>query len=214
MKIGISTVQKKEVTYTNIEPGKYTFKVKSCNNDRVWNDIPNKITINIIPPWYKRTITHFITILSLFLFILILIKVRTQHLELQQTILQHEVNKKTKELQESNRKLKTQAEYLTDLNNRLEKRQYKIEKQSSAIKKQSKDLKIANENLKILNETKNRLFSIISHDLISPFHSILGLTEILKDENNSLDSEEIKLVTHKVNSSAQRVFNLLQNLLI
>ncbi len=205
---------KREVTYTNIEPGEYIFKVKSSNNDAVWNKTPNEIIINIIPPWYKRPVTHFITVALLLLFVFILIKIRTRHLKLQQTILQREVNEKTKELVESNQELQTQAEYLTDLNLRLEKRQMKIEKQSVILKEQSKDLKKANENLKVLNETKNRLFSIISHDLISPFNSILGLTEVLKDENTLLDSNEIKLVTHKVNSSAQRVFNLLQNLLI
>ncbi len=210
----ISNGSKREVTYTNIEPGKYIFKVKSCNNDGIWNKIPRELIINITPPWYKYPITIYSALFTLLLFIFLLIKIRTRHLKLQQKVLQHQVDIKTRELVESNNELQTQAEYLTDLNQRLDKRRSKIEKQSIILKDQSKNLSKANQDLKILNETKDRLFSIISHDLISPFNSILGLTEILKDENTILNPEETRLLTHKVNSSAQRVYNLLQNLLI
>ncbi|MCW3787429.1 ligand-binding sensor domain-containing protein [Plebeiibacterium sediminum] len=205
---------KKEVTYTNIAPGKYTFKVKSCNNDGVWNNKPKELIINIIPPWYKRAVTHYVVVLILVVLIFILVKIRTRHLEIQQHILQRQVNDKTKELVESNNELQTQAEYLLELNEKLEERQTKIERQSAILKSQAQNLSKANKELKVLNETKDRLFSIISHDLISPFNSILGLTELLKDDSAEINPKEQKLLAHKINSSAQRVFNLLQNLLI
>ncbi len=210
----IKNVAKKEVTYTNIAPGKYIFKVKSCNNDGVWNNTPKQLSINIIPPWYKRPITHYSVVIILIVLIFILVKIRTRHLEIQQHILQRQVEEKTKELVESNNELQTQAEYLLELNQKLEERQTKIESQSTILKTQSHNLSKANKELKVLNETKDRLFSIISHDLISPFNSILGLTELLKDASTEMNPKEQNLLAHKINSSAQRVFNLLQNLLI
>src|SRR5690606_24166903 len=44
---------KRTATYTNIDPGKYTFKVKGSNDDGYWNETGVAINITIIPPYYK-----------------------------------------------------------------------------------------------------------------------------------------------------------------
>ena len=41
------------VAYTNIDPGKYTFRVRGTNNDGVWNEEGTSITIIINPPWWR-----------------------------------------------------------------------------------------------------------------------------------------------------------------
>jgi ligand-binding sensor domain-containing protein/tRNA A-37 threonylcarbamoyl transferase component Bud32 len=41
------------VTYTNLDPGKYTFRVKGSNNDNVWNEEGAAITIIVTPPFWK-----------------------------------------------------------------------------------------------------------------------------------------------------------------
>jgi len=42
-----------KATYTNLDPGTYTFRVKAANNDGVWNKEGKTLTIIITPPWYK-----------------------------------------------------------------------------------------------------------------------------------------------------------------
>lgn len=44
---------KRDVTYTNIDPGKYIFRIKASNNDGIWNEEGKSITINILPPFWK-----------------------------------------------------------------------------------------------------------------------------------------------------------------
>lgn len=39
-------------TYTNLDPGRYLFKVQGSNNDEIWNDHGAFINIVILPPWY------------------------------------------------------------------------------------------------------------------------------------------------------------------
>lgn len=39
-------------TYTNIDPGTYTFTVKGSNNDGVWNENGASFQLTILPPWY------------------------------------------------------------------------------------------------------------------------------------------------------------------
>ncbi len=48
-----SVSNQSSATYTNIPPGNYTFKVKACNNDGVWNNEGTSFEINIMPPPWK-----------------------------------------------------------------------------------------------------------------------------------------------------------------
>jgi PAS domain S-box-containing protein len=74
-------------------------------------------------------------------------------------------------------------------------------------------LKKSNEELKKLNTTKDRLFSIIAHDLKSPFQSLLGFSEALATEIETLSHEEIILFSKGLNDSLINLYGLLENLL-
>jgi PAS domain S-box-containing protein len=74
-------------------------------------------------------------------------------------------------------------------------------------------LKINEEKLKQLNATKDKLFSIIAHDLRSPFNSILGFSQHLRENIRNYKVEESEKYLDTINSSAQFTFNLLINLL-
>jgi signal transduction histidine kinase len=73
------------------------------------------------------------------------------------------------------------------------------------------------ENRKLLvdsNKTIKKTFSIISHDLRTPFNAILGLFQFLNREIDSLSKEEIKKSLKRIEQAAQNNFNLTQKLLI
>ncbi|HZY39266.1 MAG TPA: two-component regulator propeller domain-containing protein [Mucilaginibacter sp.] len=42
------------VSYANLDEGTYTFYVKACNNEGVWNNTPAKFTLIIAPPFWHR----------------------------------------------------------------------------------------------------------------------------------------------------------------
>jgi PAS domain S-box-containing protein len=68
-------------------------------------------------------------------------------------------------------------------------------------------------HLKQLNAEKDKLFSIIAHDLRSPFNSFLMLTEMLMDDSLPLNAEEAKKLTASMYKSAFNLYDLLENLL-
>lgn len=72
---------------------------------------------------------------------------------------------------------------------------------------------LAKEELEKLNQEKNKFFSIIAHDLRSPFTSLLGFTALLEQRVSQLSPEKIKEYAETINASATRVFKLLENLL-
>ena len=82
------------------------------------------------------------------------------------------------------------------------------------IKKINGMLEESNQQLKITNATKDKFFSIIAHDLRSPFNAILGFSELIKHEvNSSNNAEMIGEYNANINESAQSLFTLLENLL-
>lgn len=67
--------------------------------------------------------------------------------------------------------------------------------------------------LEHLNTTKDKFFSIISHDLRSPFNSILGLSNILQEDVKIKDYSSIETYAEIIHQSSQKAMDLLLNLI-
>ena len=62
-------------------------------------------------------------------------------------------------------------------------------------------------------KVKNKLFSIISHDLKSPFTALLGMTTLMTTMEDRLDKEELVEYAKDVHDAGEHMFELVQNLL-
>ena len=74
------------------------------------------------------------------------------------------------------------------------------------------ELKRSAEELKKLNETKDRFLSIISHDLRTPFNSILGYTDILLSKRNLQEEKSVEYIRF-IQESAKNMLALVNSLL-
>ena len=74
-------------------------------------------------------------------------------------------------------------------------------------------LKKYSEDLQKSNSSKDKFFSIISHDLRNPFNSLLGFSELLANNIEDLTEDEIKESAKSLHRTATNLFNLLTNLL-
>jgi len=68
-------------------------------------------------------------------------------------------------------------------------------------------------SLRELNVSKDKFFSIISHDLKGPYQGLLSILDLLIREYDNLDDEEKKDIFIKIRNSSQKTYNLLDNLL-
>jgi PAS domain S-box-containing protein len=69
------------------------------------------------------------------------------------------------------------------------------------------------DKLSVLNQSKDKLFSLISHDLRSPFNSLLGFSEILATEYDLLTNDEIKEYLNVIYESSKNLYGMTNNLL-
>lgn len=70
-----------------------------------------------------------------------------------------------------------------------------------------------NEELQKINGEKDKFFSIIAHDLRSPFNGFLGLTEIMAEGLERMTLDEIQSIAVAMRNSAANLYRLLGNLL-
>jgi ligand-binding sensor domain-containing protein/signal transduction histidine kinase len=189
----------RHITYTNLDPGEYTLKIKASNNDGFWNEEGISIYIYIVPHFWMTLWFKLLIALLLIMAILYGIKLRVRSLRNQKSNLEFQVSNRTKQILAQKHEIEGQAKQLQIANKEITEINKEVERANSVIKKKNDELyKINNsleqkveERTKELKEVVDELDQFIhrtSHDLRGPISSIMGLDFIvhkeIKDESS------------------------------
>ncbi|MCK9211055.1 MAG: tetratricopeptide repeat-containing sensor histidine kinase [Ignavibacteriaceae bacterium] len=99
------------------------------------------------------------------------------------------------------------------MNNKRKKINLLLQEKNLLIEGQSKEIKLKNVELLELNEAKEKLFSIIAHDLRSPFNTLINIAIMLKEDYHEFsDDERLEYIT-AFEETAIKTFELVENLL-
>lgn len=90
----------------------------------------------------------------------------------------------------------------------LKGRQYII-----SISRDISERKKMEESLRESNAEKDKFFSILAHDLRSPFNAFLGFTQLMAEELPSMTLDQIQQIAVRMRKSATNLYGLLENLL-
>lgn len=88
-----------------------------------------------------------------------------------------------------------------------------IKQQQQKLIRQYDELKYYSDELKESNAAKDKLFSVVAHDLKTPFNSTLGLTKILAEDIEVLSPPELKQLMRTLYRESMLSYELLNNLL-
>lgn len=80
-------------------------------------------------------------------------------------------------------------------------------------KQAEEEINLKNRELQEINAEKDKFFSILAHDLRSPFNALLGYTELLDEEFASLSPGDIATAIGNLRKSSLNLYRLLENLL-
>lgn len=97
----------RSATYTNLNPGTYTFRVKGSNNDNVWNEEGASITIIITPPFWKTWWFNSVVVTTVLLILYFIYYWRVNRIRNKNILLEETVKQRTRELKEANEQLET-----------------------------------------------------------------------------------------------------------
>ena len=89
----------------------------------------------------------------------------------------------------------------------------KLRFQSQELLELNERLKQQTKELEELNATKDKFFTIIAHDLKSPFNSIMGFSEMLVEQVRDKTYDGIEQYANIILDSSQRALDLLMNLM-
>ncbi|MDP4207800.1 MAG: two-component regulator propeller domain-containing protein [Bacteroidota bacterium] len=208
------------ITYTNLDPGEYIFKVKAASNDGQWNNPETRLSIKILPPWWRSWWLYFIVLVIVVTLVYSIYFLRLTIYRNQQANLTKLVKQRTHELLQTN-------ELLLDRQTKIEEQSEELKAQTESLKKindllldkqkviqsQADELQKTNQELSLQMSTKDRLLSIIAHDLRNPFHVVGGFAEVLQRDLNKLPEDKVRRFLALMQSSTMNANNLLENLL-
>jgi hypothetical protein len=105
-----------KATYTNLDHGKYMFRVKASNNDGIWCSEPTSLSVIIKPPywqtwWFKLLVIVFVLALTL-----MFIELRLHSIKAQRDILEKKVQERTAQIVNQKDQIETQATKIREMN--------------------------------------------------------------------------------------------------
>ena len=156
-----------------------------------WSDI-SRIDFAIIPPWYKRWWALLLYVFLAFFVVYTSSRLYAEKLRKENLRLESIVTDRTVELKKRNEELVSSKQLIEEKNAVLE------------------NLLI---ELRELNATKDKMFSIISHDLKNPFSTIMGFSRLLVEDLDSMRRDEINDFISRIDHTARSTYDLLENLL-
>ncbi|MBN2103625.1 GHKL domain-containing protein [bacterium] len=172
-------------TYTNLNPGQYTFLVKASNNDGFWNENGAALNIYIRPPfwltWWFRLLMIFLLGLSVYG----MVEYRTYGMKKQRKILERQVQERTHDLEVAN--------------NELEAQKRQIETHANALKRSNEDLE--------------QFAYAASHDLQEPLRMISAYAGLLERKLHEQMDKEGKEFFFYMIDGAKRMQILIHDLL-
>ncbi|MFW5804182.1 MAG: sensor histidine kinase, partial [bacterium] len=139
----------------------------------------------------------------------ILYKQRKVHVEMQK----EELRLQAENMMEVNRLLKESKDEILKQKDEYQLQNENMQEVNLLLREKQEEVQAQAEQLRKLNTTKDKLFSIIAHDLKNPFFAINNLARMINDQFDQLDDKQKKDLIGTLSEASGNAYDLMNKLL-
>lgn len=209
--------------YTNLEPGKYKFKVTEVNGkNSVDFSKGASVSIVIETPFYQLNLFRIGVVFFIVLLLILIYQIKVSNIKKHKIVLQYKVDERTKELTSANdlllkrneeindhrENLVTQHEKIVNQNKELEVHRSGLEEKVEA---RTKELLEAKEKAEESDRLKSAFLANMSHEIRTPLNAVVGFSHLLND--NDLDEESRKMFVHQITKNTDDLLFLVDDII-
>ncbi|MBI3005401.1 MAG: hypothetical protein HYY49_08290 [Ignavibacteriales bacterium] len=190
---------RRTVSYNNLSPGDYRFRVKAANIDGVWNQEGATMTLTLKPFFYQTKVFYGVSFILLAAGAIILYTRRVRRFVERNIELERKVTERTQETLVQKRALERTNEELSNLLHRLEEKSRLLE-----------EAKIRAEEA---NNAKSQFLANVSHELRTPLNSVIGFANVLlKNKRTTIDPREV-LYLERILENGKHLLDIINQIL-
>lgn len=183
-------------TYTNLDPGTYTFRVRAVNRDGVASRSAAVLAFYQAPFFYQTAWFYGLCLFGLAALVTGAFRLRVRHLKRRKRELERQVDDRTRELKTLNKHLEQRVD--AQLQTILQERE--------AYEAQ---LRTEKERAEEAARLKSAILNNVSHELRTPMTGILGYSDLLIDEGD----DTVERFARKIHESGERLMETLNAIL-
>jgi len=172
--------------FTDLHPGKYKLDIKSTNSNGIWNTNYTSLSVRVMPPWYMTWYFRIGSILFVVLGAFTYYRFQLNKARARSAMLEVKVKERTKTIEESKKE---------------------IEHQAGVISSQNTDLQA-------LNKLKDKILSILSHDIKTPLESLSYIVNVFDIDALMSDKSTLQEYMTLIQKDLGNVQSLLKNILV
>jgi signal transduction histidine kinase/streptogramin lyase len=202
------------VTYTNLAPGTYNFRVNAMNSDGIWNNRGDSITVIIASPLWMRWWAWLLYVIVFGSALYAFITYRSRRLIKQNSLLEEKVEIRTRQLHEQQEEVTTQRDQLSNANREMQEQQEEITAQRDQLSESLSRLKIVQRQL-IQSEklaSLGELTAGIAHEIQNPLNFVNNFSDISAEMIDELDEElgkgdvpEARIIAGEVKQNLEKI---------